>query len=122
MTNAQGYFENIETEETRIWKDETKKSSRSVWRTTSLDFPFDNAECMNTVTGRALYKLFIDNLFVTAISFDAGENAITYPYADDDFEIFHNNTIMAAESPDYIAFDQVGRAMAGAAGDDITMY
>ena len=77
---------------------------------------------MNTVTGRALYKLFIDNLFVTAISFDGGENAITYPYADSVFEIFYNNTIMAAESPDHTAFDQVGRAMASAAGDDITMY
>ena len=69
-------------EETIYWTDETKRSSRRVWRTTGVDFPFDNPECMNTVTGRALYKLFIDNLFVTAISFDGGENAITYPYAD----------------------------------------
>ena len=119
MTNAPGFYANEEAEETRIWMDELNQRSRGVWRTTNEDFPYDNSECMNTVTGRVLYRLFVENLFVTAISFDGDLNGIAYPYADDDFEIFYNNTLRAAESPDLIAFDQVGRAMSSAAGSDI---
>ena len=77
---------------------------------------------MNTVAGRALYRLFVENLFVTAISFDGGENAITYPYADDNYEIFYDNELRSSEPPDLVAFDQVGRAMSSAAGGDIIMY
>ena len=82
-----------------------------MWRTANQDFPYDNPECMETVAGRALYRLFVTNLFVTAISFDGGENAITYPFSQDEFQIFYNDTLRAAESPDFVAFDQTGRAI-----------
>ena len=122
MTNAKGFFNNEQEEKTRVWLDELEEKSRGVWRTVNTDFPYDNQECMNTVTGRALYRLFVENLFVSAISFDGGENAITYPYADDNYEIFYDNELMSSEPPDLVAFDQVGRAMSSAAGGDIIMY
>ena len=51
---------------------------------TTRDFPYnrDAVACMNTVTGRALYRLIVDNLFVSAISFESGgdDTMIVYPW------------------------------------------
>ena len=60
---------------------------------------------MNTVVGRTLYQLFVENLFVTAITFDAGNNFITYPWADERYEIFVDGEPRSGEAPDGTAFD-----------------
>ena len=44
-------------------------------------------KCLNTVVGRTLYRLFVENLFVTAITFDYGESSIAYPWGDESFYI-----------------------------------
>lgn len=48
------------------------------------DFPYSNdvEGCLNTVAARTIYRLFADNLFVTALTFHGGfKTAITYPWA-----------------------------------------
>ena len=48
------------------------------------DFPYDTTElaCLNTVSGKSIYRLITDNLFVTGLSFHTGrdEPLITYPW------------------------------------------
>ena len=39
------------------------------------------------MVGRTLYRLFVENLFVTAITFDHGEDGIAYPWGDESFYI-----------------------------------
>ena len=106
MTNALGYYSGEEKEQTRI--SETNK--RSIWRDTHRDFPYGQEanRCLNTVVGRTLYRLFVENLFVTALSFDAGNfgtNSIAYPWGDNIYEIFVDGETRSAEAPDYVAFD-----------------
>ena len=106
MTNALGYYANEEKEQTRV----SETSKRSIWREPHHDFPYgqEAIRCLNTVVGRTLYRLFVENLFVTSLSFDAsnfGANSITYPWGDDFYEIFVDGTTRSAEPPDYVAFD-----------------
>ena len=77
---------------------------------------------MNTVVARTLYRLFAENLFVTAITFDAGSNVIAYPWGEPEHEIFVEGVARSGEAPDFVAFDAVGRALVSAAGGNITVY
>jgi predicted deacylase len=78
MTNAYGYAKNTRKELTY-----NLDSNNTVSRDPLRDFPYNNTEsaCLNTVAARTLYRLFVDNLFVTAITFHGGYNtAIGYPW------------------------------------------
>lgn len=79
------------------------------------DFPYSNSVegCLNTVAARTIYRLFADNLFVTALTFHGGfKTAITYPWASNHVE---------KDTPDFQAFNTVGLAMKEAAGGKITI-
>ena len=46
------------------------------------DFPYNSSpnQCMKTLGARLIYKLFQDNVFVSAITFHGGTNVISYPW------------------------------------------
>jgi hypothetical protein len=60
---------------------------------------------MNTIGARVIYKLFRDNLFVSAITFHSGTNVISYPWGSNNHLI---GSFSAAEAPDNIALDTMG--------------
>ena len=39
------------------------------------------AGCLNTVAARTVYRLFVDNLFVSAISFHSGNDKMAIGYS-----------------------------------------
>ena len=60
---------------------------------------------MNTIGARVIYKLFQDNLFVSAINFRSGNNFIGYPWGSTNHLIGNG---VSAEAPDKIALDTIG--------------
>jgi predicted deacylase len=82
------------------------------------DFPYNSkpSDCMNTIAGRVIYKLFQDNLFVSTITFHGGTTVISYCWGSQNHLTPQGN---AAEAPDHVAFDLLGHSMLEAAGGDI---
>lgn len=76
MTNAPGFFRNM--------REEPMAGSAISFGSFDInrDFPYnqDPSMCMNTIAGRVLYRLFVENLFVSSITFHGGTNSITYPW------------------------------------------
>ena len=113
MPNPYGYAKN-KRQELTISKTRNKKS----YRDPKDDFPYNTrnmspAYCMNTVAGRAHYRLFTDNLFVTAISFHGSglyPAAIAYPWNGKKYEV-------TKENPDFQAFKNLGSVMQEESGD-----
>lgn len=104
MTNAPGFHFN-EREERMGGSAKKVASSFDINR----DFPYnsDPADCMNTIAGRTLYKLFAENLFVSSITFHGGTNSITYPWGSNN-RISKTNPSKGAEAPDHVALDVLG--------------
>ena len=72
--------------------------------------------CLNTVAGRTVYKLMVQNLFVTAITFHGGTNVIGYPWGSNNHLLkTSGHTRIANEAPDHVALDSLGKAMFNAA-------
>ena len=71
---------------------------------------------MNTVVGRTLYRLFAENLFVSAITIHGGANVIAYNWGSNNHLKGKN---VGAEAPDHQAMHLLGQAMVDAAGGDI---
>jgi len=118
MPNAYGYAKDTRKELTF-----NLDSNNTVARDPIRDFPYNNTEsaCLNTVAARTLYRLFVDNLFVTAITFHGGyKTAIGYPWGS-----FNHGTQTSAgvyiglKSPDFKAFEVLGQAMKESAGGEI---
>ena len=77
---------------------------------------------MNTVAGRTLYRLLTDNLFVTAASFESGNDdiMISYPWGGLNHRTQNSeNQYVSLEAPDFKAYQALGSAMMESAGDDI---
>ena len=69
---------------------------------------------MNSVAGRALYRLIMDNLFVSAASFECGADVpmIAYPWGSLNYRSQDSDgAYISMEAPDYKAFRNVGLAM-----------
>ena len=77
MTNAYGFSHNRREERTIL-----RSNGRYRNYDPNRDFPYnqDPEMCLNTVTGRTVYKLMVQNLFVTSITFHGGVNVIGYPW------------------------------------------
>ena len=78
---------------------------------------------MNTVTGRTLYRLLVDNLFVTAATFKSGANKtiIAYPWGSLNHRTQSSDgAYISVETPDYKAFRALGLALQDSAGENIT--
>ena len=102
MTNAYGFYHNR--------REELVTDHNSGYRTTvdpNRDFPYNNSPglCMKTVVGQTIYRLFVENLFVSSITFHGGTNVVAYCWGS-------NNHIVAgrqaAEAPDHIALHSLG--------------
>ena len=113
MTNAVGFYENKREEKTVMLHGGSVK-----YRDPNRDFPYNNkmTQCMNTIMGRTVYRLFVENLFVTSITFHGGTNVLSYCWGSRNHLL---NRHEAAEAPDHVAFHDLGRAMVDEAGGDI---
>jgi hypothetical protein len=101
MTNSVGYAYN---------RREEKQGYKS-WDI-NRDFPYNvknknEPQCMNTLAGRTLYKLFTENLFVTSITFHGGVSSISYPWGSYNHlgSLREAGKRLTAEAPDHVAFD-----------------
>ena len=74
---------------------------------------------MNTVAGRVVYKLMVQNLFVSAITFHGGINVIGYPWGSNNHILSRGRQYLAMEAPDHVALDLLGQTMLDAAGGTI---
>lgn len=66
---------------------------------------------MNTVAGRALYRLLADNLFVSAITFESGDPTpmIAYPWGSLNHRTQDaDGEWISYEAPDFKAFRAMG--------------
>ena len=74
-----------------------------MYRDPAIDFPYNTiqAGCMNTVVGRTLYRLFVDNLIVSSISFHGGPDTVAHCWGSTNHQL---NATNAGEPPDYKAF------------------
>lgn len=95
MTNAVGYYENKREEKTM-----PRGGRRTEYRDPNRDFPYNNdsSRCMNTVVGRTLYRLFVENLFVSTITFHGGTNVVSYCWGSMNHLV---DEYVAAEAPDH---------------------
>ena len=110
MTNAIGFYENKREEKTV-----TLYGSRVSSHDPNRDFPYNNqaSRCMNTVVGRTVYRLFVENLFVSAITFHGGTNVVSYCWGSLNHML---DRTRAAEAPDHTALHLLGSAMVDEAG------
>jgi hypothetical protein len=118
MTNAPGFHHN-EREE-RMGGDGLKHA-RSV--DINRDFPYNQDstdDCMQTLAGRVVFRLFAENLFVSSITFHGGTNSITYPWGSNN-HISKLKSSKGAECPDHVAFDVQAKAMSSAGGESFSV-
>ncbi|CAK0846670.1 unnamed protein product [Prorocentrum cordatum] len=101
MTNAVGY---------------AQKTRRENGMDPNRDFPYmqDPSQCMTTQTARAVNELFRRHLFQFMITFHGGMRALTYEWGSPN----HRQGGWSTESPDDLAFSQVGQEIQEAAGRD----
>ena len=97
MTNSYGFYHNHR--EQRV-TDHNSGYGTNV--DPNRDFPYNNDShlCMNTVVGQTVYRLFVENLFVSAITFHGGTNVVAYNWGSNNHIVLGRR---AAEAPDHIA-------------------
>lgn len=113
MTNAYGFAHN-KREELAV----LQSGGRQQLFDPNRDFPFNQqpSMCLNTVTGRTIYKLMVENLFVAALTFHGGTNVIGYPWGSNNHVLpGGGRTQLANEAPDHVALDALGASMKRAA-------
>lgn len=102
MTNTFGFAKNLREELCQLQSNGLKKSFDP-----NRDFPYNNSpsSCLNTVAGRTIYKLMVENLFVTSITFHGGINVIGYPWGSNNHLVSSGR---ANEAPDHTALSLLG--------------
>jgi len=108
MTNAVGYHagKREETLNTRLSRNKGKSVD------INRDFPYNQRSpknCMNSIAGRVVYRIFAENLIVSSITFHGGTNVVSYPWG--------SRNHLNKEAPDHVALHTVGEAMVTEAGD-----
>jgi len=124
MTNAVGYFYRQREEllnnthpEYVNNKDRAMRSSFDINR----DFPYNtNADqCLNTIAGRVIHQLYVENIFVSALTFHGGTNVIGYPWGSFNRVSGGNRNYKSKETPDFQALESVGWVMKNETGSNI---
>jgi predicted deacylase len=113
MTNAPGFDRN-EREERMGGVGATYASSVDINR----DFPYNQEsakDCLQTLAGRTVFRIFAENLIVTAVTFHGGTNSVTYPWGSNN-HISTTNRRKGAEAPDHTALDSGAQMLVEAAG------
>ena len=106
MTNSYGFAHDQREELTVLASNNSKRNFDP-----NRDFPYNNRpeQCLNTVAGRTIYKLMVENLFVTAITFHGGINVIGYPWGSNNHILERRGrAYVANEAPDHQALDVLG--------------
>lgn len=85
MTNPHGYKDKVREE--LLIKDEdrmvlTKRAYKHTHKDINRDFPYlvKASNCMITIGARVINELYINNLFLLALSLHGGTESLTYPY------------------------------------------
>mmetsp|Transcript_11442 Transcript_11442/g.11452 ORF Transcript_11442/g.11452 Transcript_11442/m.11452 type:complete len:178 (+) Transcript_11442:457-990(+) len=129
MTNAVGYYYNEREERINNQHDEYKNnknrgftSKMIVSKDINRDFPFNQPssdECLNTIASRIVHQLFVENLFVSSLTFHGGTTVISYPWGSYNHAKKIGRTYQSKEAPDYMAFERIGEIMISEAGSKI---
>jgi hypothetical protein len=87
MTNAVGYYyyereERINLESQDYIENGPNRKRNHKSYDINRDFPYNIGSdmCLNTIAGRVVHQLFVENLFVSALTFHGGTNVIGYPW------------------------------------------
>lgn len=98
MTNAYGYSNGIREDYV------TYSNGNTGLEDPNRDFPYFNItgkvtnDCMKTVAARTVNELFREHIFVNALTFHGGLNAIGYPWGN---YVHLLNEKLASEAPDF---------------------
>jgi hypothetical protein len=125
MTNAVGYYYNEREERVARNHEEFLNNHDRQFRPfestfdINRDFPYNqanNRDCFNTIAARIVNELFVENLFVSAITFHGGVAELGYPWGSYNHVEQKGYKYISKEAPDYNAFDYIGRIMKNEAG------
>ena len=112
MTNAYGYYNKRREERVYI-----ESSNKYVDVDPNRDFPYYNnkekiVNCMRTLSARTINEIFNEFIISGAITFHGGDNVLGYPWGNY-LHIMNDkyNRKISTESPDFNAFDSIGRMM-----------
>lgn len=98
-------------------------STRGVARDPRRDFPYNTQpeSCLNTVAARTLYRLFADNVIVSALTFSSGRGpVVAYPWGSYNHRRQVGDGYVSKEAPDFLAFEALAEAMVEKAGGEIS--
>ena len=113
MTNAYGYYH--KKREEKIWiKSKSTQKYENV--DPNRDFPYYNSKdkiknCMRTLSARTINEIFNEFIISGAITFHGGDNVLGYPWGNYLHIRTNNNKKISTESPDFNAFDSIGKIM-----------
>lgn len=112
MTNAFGYYHGKREEKIEINKDIYD------YEDPNRDFPYfnsnkDNHNCMRTIAGRTINEIFNEFIIESGITFHGGTSVIGYAWGNYIHLKKNNNRniFTSTESPDYNAFNNIGKIM-----------
>lgn len=86
-----------------------KRASQQTWDV-HTDFPYDGQsenDCLNTVASRILFKLFNKNEIDVSLSFQGGDNFISFPWGSKSRSNDENDEMEAYLAPDYASFNWI---------------
>ena len=111
MTNAYGYYHKKREEKIFI-----KSSNKYESVDPNRDFPYYNNKnevfnCMRTLSARTINEIFNEFIISGAITFHGGDNVLGYPWGNYLHIMRQNNKQMSTETPDFKAFDSIGKIM-----------
>lgn len=111
MTNSFGYYNNQRNEKIFI-----KNKKRYKLVDPNRDFPYFNSDeniknCMQTITARTINEIFNEYIIEGAITFHGGTSVLAYAWGNNVHFNKKNNIKYSTESPDYNAFNNIGRIM-----------
>ena len=111
MTNANGYYHKKRDE--KVYISLTNKYEEV---DPNRDFPYYNTRdeiknCMRTISARTINEIFNEFIISGAITFHGGTNVLGYPWGNYLHIMQHKNQKKSTESPDFNAFDSIGKIM-----------
>ena len=111
MTNAYGYYNKKREEKIYI-----PKSNKYIFEDPNRDFPYYNSKdeiqsCMKTLAGRTINEIFNEFIIGGAITFHGGTSVLGYAWGNFIHVSKKNNKLTSTESPDYNAFNSIGKIM-----------
>ena len=114
MTNAFGYYNKKREEKVYITKTKDYKLIDP-----NRDFPYfqssdDYHNCMQTIAARTINEIFNEFIIGGAITFHGGDSVLGYAWGNFIHMIRKNKINVSTESPDYNAFNNIGKIMVNA--------